>query len=1271
MAQVPNSGGQQVAPPQIRTPSECARPSDTFVTTLYVTNIHCQSCVSYATDILRPITEVTKVDISIADHSIRVQHHGDVASMIEKELTDASFEVQHLKMSDSKGVIVHEYKPQPCPRRAWAGPFFMSEAQKRHLNNCNACKAQAANKKRTSAGKVSRYIHQRRMNGTNAQSTSAACDNLENQQEKPAIINVDRPSHDDSPDPQGTIFKATISIGGMTCAACVGTVTKELEVLDNVRSVSVSLLANNATVKFQGPKNNVDNIVEAIEDVGFEATLDEVIAEPTTSQQHDLASHQFKATLSIEGMTCGSCVGTITRGLQEFSFVTNVNIDLVGCSGVVEFENKDNLESILQKIDDLGYDAAVIKVESCDASETENDGPRERTVVIAIDGMYSEHCPERIMKAFILAVGDSVLINQRPTLNDPRLSVTYTPQPPDLTARRFISIINSSHETFSAAIDRPPSVEERSRAIQHREQRHILLRLLFTLCVAIPTFVIGIVYMSLVPSTNKTRMWFEEPLWSGQASRTEWALFIMTTPVMFFGADVFHVRAFKQLRALWRPGSRVPILRRFYRFGSMNLLISAGTSVAYFSSLAVLILDASSPRGQTNGSRGNNTYFDSVTFLTFFILIGKFLEAYSKAKTGDAVAMLSNLRPSEAVLVESNSKEDAEQVTTTRVSVDLLEVGDVVSVPHGASPPMDGTVNQDGTFLFDESSLTGESKPVKKGPGDKVFAGSVNISHPVRVQVTEIGGTSMLDQIVAVVREGQTKRAPIERVADVITGYFVPVITLIAITTFVIWLALGESGALPKRWLDVAQGGWAFWSLEFAISVFVVACPCGIALAAPTALFVGGGLAAKHGILVQGGGEAFQEASKLDVIVFDKTGTLTEGKMKVTHCETLANRYDRGHQDELAVAFALAKALEEASSHPIAKAIVEFCSEKQQQVNLAYHVVQGQVEEIPGKGMQGTFKLRNPLSDSDHTVTYEAGIGNQALYSTAAGAARSDYFLDTLLSKFQNLGHSTAIFSLRRLSDSTTRDQEGPRSSAESSEAPYRPILVFAISDPLRKTTAAVLQTLQVQHNLSVHMCTGDNETTARAIASQVGIPASQVRAGVLPQDKAAYIQELQLVNGKRRLVAFVGDGTNDAAALAAADVSIALSSGSDVAINSASFILLNSDLQTVLELVRLAKRVFWRVKANFVWAAVYNVALVPVAAGVFYPIGSHWRLGPVWSSAAMAASSISVVTSSLALRLPEVQLRLPKVQWRLPAVRWRLLEVQWKPREVQWGRMN
>lgn len=698
---------------------------------------------------------------------------------------------------------------------------------------------------------------------------------------------------------------------------------------------------------------------------------------------------------------------------------------------------------------------------------------------------------------------------------------------------------------------------------------------------------------------------------------------------------------------MWRPNSKIPILRRFYRFGSMNLLISAGTSVAYFSSLAVLIMDATDTSPSMDDHRSSDTYFDTVTFLTFFILIGRFLEAYSKTKTGDAVAMLSNLRPSTAVLVEEDS--------VRTVPVDQLEAGDQVQIPHGASPPTDGTIEQQGTFLFDESSLTGESKPVKKSFGDDVYTGSVNVSDPVRIKVTEVGGTSMLDRIVSVVREGQAKRAPIERIADVLTGYFVPVITLIAITTWIIWLALGQSGALPQAWLDVNRGGWPFWSLEFAIAVFVVACPCGIGLAAPTALFVGGGLAAKHGVLVQGGGEAFQEASKLNAIVFDKTGTLTEGHMRVTDFELVQSCQSSDSAIDQDAILTISRLLEESSTHPIAKAIAAYCTEKSSTVS----VEQEEIKEVPGRGMTGRFLVK--LNST--TKRYEAALGNERLLqqdeSDNQGSAPGkgshitvkggDFYLSPMLQKHQSLGHSTAIFAIRPVA------ADSDKAKASST---YNVVALFAIADPIRSEAPSVLQSLR-DANLDIHMCTGDNQTTALAIASQLGIPASNVRAGVLPQDKAAYIRELQGISSSnpvttastspqkdnRRIIAFVGDGTNDTPALSAADVSIALSSGSDVAMTTASFILLNADLQTILSLVRLAKRVFLRVKLNFAWAAVYNLCLVPVAAGVFFPIGANshsagWRLNPVWASVAMAASSVSVSLSSLALRLPEVRFR-------------------------------
>lgn len=541
----------------------------------------------------------------------------------------------------------------------------------------------------------------------------------------------------------------------------------------------------------------------------------------------------------------------------------------------------------------------------------------------------------------------------------------------------------------------------------------------------------------------------------------------------------------------------------------------------------------------------------------------------------------------------------------------------------------------------------------------------------------------MLDQIVNVVREGQARRAPIERLADFLTGYFTPVITLLAIITWITWLKLGKSGRLPESWLDVRRGGWAFWSVEFAIAVFVVACPCGIGLAAPTALFVGGGLAAKHGILVQGGGEAFQEASKLDTICFDKTGTLTEGKMKVTNFELLKINLDHEQQT---IILALAKALEESSNHPIAKAVNDYCTGELEQDSI--YIENIEIKEVPGQGMTGVFQIQTILG----SMTYEAIIGNEKLiqlstidshlvddsqaqknHRVVQNSIKSvDPITDTVLSKFRAMGCSTAMLAMR--AKGTDGDEE--------SEKPLIPMAVFAITDPIRPEAREVLASLR-SHGISIHMCTGDNPTTARVIASQLDIPIANVRAGVMPQDKAKYIRDLQHPGARRggydfsinesctydiprscddddpyddsspyadqsyprKIVAFVGDGTNDTPALTICDVSIAVShpSSSDIALTASSFILLNSSLGSILTLVTLSRRVFTRVKFNFAWAAVYNIILIPIAAGVLFPVGANadhggFRLSPVWASLAMAASSVSVVLSSLALRLPELK---------------------------------
>lgn len=489
--------------------------------------------------------------------------------------------------------------------------------------------------------------------------------------------------------------------------------------------------------------------------------------------------------------------------------------------------------------------------------------------------------------------------------------------------------------------------------------------------------------------------------------------------------------------------------------------------------------------------------------------IGRFLEAYSKSKTADAVNLLRGLRPSEALLVVKSDQEDiaadaaafnagptqspigendpsnseyADNRTWTSrtISTDLLEVGDIVSVVRGSSPPADGTVIS-GHSQFDESSLTGEARLVPKSEGDFVYAGTINQGQVVNMRVDCIGGDSMLDQIVKVVREGQTRRAPIERLADVLTGYFVPVVTLLAITTWLVWLGLGTSGSLPASYLDTDHGGWVVWSLGFAIAVFVVACPCGIGLAAPTAMFVGSGLAARFGILAKGGGEAFQESSWLDCIVFDKTGTLTQGgEPKVTDERILVE-----DSEAKKIVYAIAHKLEGGSAHPLAVAVVAHCDTKKM-----CHLSVIETEETPGKGLYGVFRM------PDGEV-FEGIIGNERFMEEngVAGIELHTVILDS----WKLAGKSVVLLAIKKRG---VVDKEILGSG-------YRLAALFGATDPLRPEAPNVVSSLQ-ESGISVWMISGDNEKTAVAVAAMVGIPAENVIAGVLPTEKVCIFPDVR-----------------------------------------------------------------------------------------------------------------------------------------------------------------
>ncbi|PVH99512.1 heavy metal translocatin [Periconia macrospinosa] len=1229
--------------------------ADILITTIFISNLHCPSCIESIEESLSAISPApASVSCSVASHSVTLRHNTTLAvdqitgsveaagfevhSVFQENANSASAPVEVSRLgddtvdwSDSFEHAIAKWFPTNLNSRLTRTPTGMM--REKHVEQCGQCKAEAGGVKLTDDTQTEKELKPMKPE-PRVTYHSSIDDTVLDGAVSPIMKDFVSIGSTDGV----AVCKAVIAIEGMTCSSCVNSVTQAVEQLPWVRSVNVNLLTNSATVVFEGG-GKIDEIISSIEDTGFGASVEKF--------EHP---DKWRATYSITGMTCSVCVGNISEAVKKQDWVEKVEVNLLSNSGTIVFLGRDHLDQLKEIIEDAGYDANLDSIvpEGVASKQT-----TERHVAIRIDGMFCHHCPENILRELVATYGkgqhsfaiEEPLLSQK----QPIVKVKYMPDPPNLTLRDIFHTIEKLNPNFKLSVHHPPTIEERAREMHRQERRRILFRLVLSVIIAIPTFILGIVFMSLVKESHPIRRYVMQPMWAGNATRLSWALFILATPLYFLAADTFHRRAFKELKALWRPGSRFSYLHRFTRFGSMNMLMSLGTSIAYFASIVELALAAAK---KSSGSM-TDSYFDAVVFLTMFLLIGRFLEAYSKAKTGDAVTSLGNLRPKEAILVTEGEGD-------VKIPTDLLEIGDTVRVYNGTSPPFDGVVLE-GRTDFDESSLTGESRPVKKEPGEAVYSGTVNKGSPIKIKINTIAGSSMLDQIIDAVREGQTRRAPVERVASTITGHFVPCVVLIAILTWVIWLALGTSGTIPDSWRNEGSGGWALWSLRFAIAVFVIACPCGIGLAAPTALFVGGGLAAQHGILVKGGGEAFQEASSLDCIVFDKTGTLTQGGDPAVTDHKLAVSQDRD------TVFGIVKALEEQSNHPIARALITFCN-----AGSAAVLEATEVDEIPGKGLKGTFVANG------QQIT--AIIGNEALMT--------DHHVDiaakeTLaLEDWKKQGKSVA---LAALSVQNTAQQE-----TVPTNHVWELAGMFSISDPLRPEAASVIAQLQ-KRGIDVWMLSGDNPITANAVGQQVGIPASNIIAGVLPEQKAQKIKYLQqtltkkpnsttslfripsflhLSRGnpkqtttpKRATIAMVGDGINDAPALSTADLSIAIGSGSDIALSSSSFILITSRLTSLLTLLDLSRVVFRRVYFNFAWALVYNVCAMPIAAGVLYPITTggghpknmdmhhngvgmeggmgmgdsgvrHVRLDPVWASLAMALSSVSVVCSSLLLR--------------------------------------
>uniref|UniRef100_A0A8C7N8W2 Copper-transporting ATPase 2 n=1 Tax=Oncorhynchus kisutch TaxID=8019 RepID=A0A8C7N8W2_ONCKI len=1042
---------------------------------------------------------------------------------------------------------------------------------------------------------------------------------------------------------------SVIGIVGMTCNSCVQSIEGKISEMTGVCSIAVSLKEERGTVTFDPSLTQPEELRAAIEDMGFDASLigwyegltstgggcaysptpcrtfgisvyvvffspeesgsaETLLTPPLQRRKTPLSPHSprmahssfgstkasingssgstkmatageegkvQKCFIRVTGMTCASCVANIERNLVKHRGVISVLVALMAGKAEVKYDpGIVDAKRITQLIEGLGFGATLI----------EDNAVMDGKLDLSVTGMTCASCVHNIESKLTRTKG---ILEASVALATNKAQIKFDPEV--LGARDIIRVIEGLG--FGASLMK---AEGFGNNLDHGEEiQQWKNSFLFSLVFGVP--VMGLmIYMMVMDSQHEEHggsMPEEQNLLPG-LSLLNLAFFLLcnTCPGIIFGGRYFYIQAYRSLR---------------HRTANMDVLIVLATSIAYIYSVVVLIVAMAERANQSPV-----TFFDTPPMLFVFIALGRWLEHIAKSKTSEALAKLMSLQATDATVVTLGP--DHSILSEEQVSVELVQRGDIVKVVPGGKFPVDGKVIE-GSSMADESLITGEPMPVSKKPGSSVIAGSINAHGSLLVQATHVGADTTLCQIVKLVEEAQTSKAPIQQFADRLSGYFVPFIVIASVLTLLVWLVIGfvnfhvvkeyfpgYDENIPKTDVIVR------FAFQASITVLSIACPCSLGLATPTAVMVGTGVGAQNGILIKGG-EPLEMAHKIGAVMFDKTGTITNGVPRVTRVLVLWERA----RLPLRKVLALVGTAEASSEHPLGMAVAKHCKEELETDVLGSCK---DFQSVPGCGI--SCKVSN-IEEHHHTTSSMLHGGNHT-------------YGDHLPSYSVLIGNREWI---RRNGLHVGADVDDAMSSHETKGQTAILVAIdgvlcamLAIADTVKTESALAVHTL-LSMGIEVVMITGDNRRTAKAIATQVGI--RKVFAEVLPSHKVAKVQELQ-ERGLR--VAMVGDGVNDSPALARADVGIAIGTGTDVAIEAADVVLIRNDLLDVVACIELSKKTVQRIRINFVFALIYNLVGIPIAAGVFLPAGLV--LQPWMGSAAMAASSVSVVISSLLLKL-------------------------------------